>query len=65
MLREGHADVLCVCDSDFVNSASRPNSGVARELEIVAAEASRRDVRIIPLLVENLNESALPALLAD
>ncbi|MDN7429916.1 hypothetical protein CFB89_14460 [Burkholderia sp. AU16741] len=65
MLREGDVDILCICDSDFINSAGRSHSGVAQELEILAGEASHRDIRIIPLVVESLNESALPALLAD
>jgi hypothetical protein len=65
ILREGETDILCICDDDFIKSADKSHSGVARELKIFAGETNRRDVRIIPLLIGSISESALPALLAD
>jgi hypothetical protein len=65
VLRNGSADILCICDSDFIKAASKRNSGVYRELEILSREADRREIRIIPLLVDSMANPTLPAPLTD
>lgn len=45
--------ILCVCTSRYAKNAEDPNSGVAREVELIAQLSGdfRRDQKVIPLLL--------------
>ncbi|MFS2139559.1 toll/interleukin-1 receptor domain-containing protein [Duganella sp. Dugasp56] len=57
--------VVCICDRDFLDSAQRANSGLARELKMVADIAGHDGVRILPVILDAECSTSLPEVLAD
>lgn len=56
--------VFCVCDADYLQSASTVGSGLYRELQILKSIAHEDQVKIIPLIFESNCIRELPPPLA-
>lgn len=56
--------VVCICDQDFLDSAQRVNSGLARELKMIADIEMDDDVRILPVILDAACSTSLPETLA-
>ncbi|MHA6911231.1 toll/interleukin-1 receptor domain-containing protein [Ralstonia pseudosolanacearum] len=52
--------VLCLCDNEYIVSASRVGSGLHRELTMLAEIANSDGVRVIPIILDNECRSNLP-----
>ncbi|WP_197342323.1 toll/interleukin-1 receptor domain-containing protein [Ralstonia solanacearum] len=56
--------VLCLCDKDYITSASRVGSGLYREIKMLSEIANSDGVRVIPIILDNECRSNLPGPLA-
>lgn len=55
--------VVCICDQDFLDSARRANSGLSRELTMIADIAEQDGVSILPVILDSGCHSSLPEVL--
>ncbi|BBP73866.1 hypothetical protein PHLH6_58700 [Pseudomonas sp. Seg1] len=53
--------VLCLCDQDYLRSAKKEDSGLSRELQMLAHIVDQPGVRVIPLILEADCVEELPA----
>lgn len=53
-------NILCICDEDFVKSAFQEDSGLYRELKLIANIAHMEDVRVIPVILGEKCKDSLP-----
>ncbi|EOV0788049.1 toll/interleukin-1 receptor domain-containing protein [Yersinia bercovieri] len=53
--------VFCLCDEDYLYSAKNTGSGLHRELQMLSALSSDPDVKIIPIVLEQISLAELPA----
>lgn len=57
--------VVCICDQEFIEGSKRDNSGLARELRMIADIAGEDGVRILPAILDAQCRDTLPTVLAD
>jgi hypothetical protein len=57
--------IFCICDDDYVTSASKMNSGLYRELRMIGDMACCEDVRITPVIIDAAVKDNLPNILHD
>ncbi|MGX7002804.1 TIR domain-containing protein [Caballeronia sp. KNU42] len=63
-LAERPLTVLCLCDQEYIASASKVGSGLHRELTMLAQIVDSENVRVIPIILDRECRSDLPAALA-
>ncbi|WP_336755688.1 toll/interleukin-1 receptor domain-containing protein [Pantoea sp. USHLN298] len=56
--------VFCICDEDYIVSAKKVNSGLHRELQMLANLGSDNEVKIIPIILDRKCITELPPPLA-
>lgn len=56
-------NILCLCDGDYIKSSAKENSGLNRELKLIANIAHMESVRVIPVILDAKYENSLPSLL--
>lgn len=57
--------IVCICDADYIEGAKRVNSGLFRELAMIADISGDQNVRILPVILDNGCAAALPSTLID
>jgi len=57
--------VVCICDADYIDGARRVNSGLFRELAMIAEIAGDERVRILPVILGDECAAGLPEILID
>jgi len=55
--------IVCICDEEFIEGSKRDNSGLARELSMIADIAGGEDVRILPVILDAKCRDTLPEVL--
>jgi hypothetical protein len=56
-------NIVCICDADYIVGAKRANSGLFRELAMIAEMSGDRSVRILPVILDDGCADALPGAL--
>jgi hypothetical protein len=56
--------IVCICDADFIEGAKRANSGLFRELMMIADISGDDSVRILPVILDNGYGNTLPEVLS-
>ncbi|AHI72177.1 TIR domain protein [Burkholderia thailandensis E264] len=63
-LNKAPLNVICICDSDYIASANKENSGLHVELEMLQHRNRKSGVKIIPVIIEESISHLLPQPLA-